>query len=209
MTPWCARPCTWLSLWWLCGLIPGRSTCCPCGATAPALTCPWMCRLVQAMRDLTGDYFGYHIGSDAWQPMPYMNRRGVWGMHVGFWHAYQYHAISVHNCPHIISASKLAHLISGIESIDDCRFGIFANKKDILGFYATAKSTYSFEGSCDHWFMISRSPEKYFARILQLKTSLSEEEQDLLCYLESRENKKFYFTVSLTGNADRYSSISF
>jgi hypothetical protein len=34
-------------------------------------------RLVQSMRDLTGDYFGYHIGSDAWQPTTPNNRAAL------------------------------------------------------------------------------------------------------------------------------------
>jgi hypothetical protein len=34
-------------------------------------------RLVQAMRDLTGEYFGYQIGSDAWQPTTPNNRAAL------------------------------------------------------------------------------------------------------------------------------------
>ena len=34
-------------------------------------------QLVQAMRDLTGEYFGYHMGSDAWQPTTENNKSAL------------------------------------------------------------------------------------------------------------------------------------
>jgi len=123
-----------------------------------------------------------------WQPTHYQNRRGIWGTCVRFWNAYVHHMISVHNCSSVLAPSTLAYLIKGIESIDELRFGIYANKKDVPGFYATAKSAHMLDGSKDHWFMIVRTPEKNFAEILRDKSTLSEEEQDLLPYLESADN---------------------
>ena len=34
-------------------------------------------RLVQAMQDMTGEYFGYHVGSDAWQPTTANNKAAL------------------------------------------------------------------------------------------------------------------------------------
>jgi hypothetical protein len=121
----------------------------------------------------------------AWEPSPYRNRRLVWGTCVSFWNADQYHMISVHNCSSVLTPSILAFLIEGIESIDELRFGVYANQKNIPGFYATARSTRALDGSLDHWFMIARSPERNFAQIMRGKTFMSEDEQDVLSYLES------------------------
>jgi len=121
----------------------------------------------------------------AWDPRPYPNRRGVWGQYVRFWDAYQYHMISVHNCSCVLTPSKLAYIIEGIESIDDSRFGVYANEKGVPGFYATAKSTRALDESTNHWFMIARSPERNFSRILRAKSRLSEEGQDVLSYFET------------------------
>jgi hypothetical protein len=96
--------------------------------------------------------------------------------------------ISVHNCSIVLAPSTLAYLIKGIESIDELRFGIYANKKGIPGFYAAAKSAHTLDGSNDHWIMIARTPERDFAQILRGKRALSEEEEDLLTYLESADN---------------------
>lgn len=130
---------------------------------------------------------------DAWQTMPYKNRHGIWGTFVRFWNGGLYHMISVHNCSSLLTPSKLAYLIKGIESIDEFRFGIYANRKDVPGFYATAKSTHMLDGSVDHWFMIARSPEKNYVQILQNKRFLSEEEKDLIPYLESARCTMSYF----------------
>jgi hypothetical protein len=123
-----------------------------------------------------------------WDPFPYVNRRGVWGRCVRFWNAYQHHMISVHNCSRAFTPSELAYLIEGIESIDGLRLGIYANRKDVPGFYATARSTRALDGLFDHWFMIARSPERDFAQIMRKKTSMSEEERAVLSYLESTED---------------------
>ncbi len=135
-----------------------------------------------------------------WDPRHYQNRREVWGLYVGFWHAYQHHMISVHNCSRVLTPSELAYLVEGIEFIDEFRFGGYATKKEVLGFYATAQSTRELDGSKNHWFMIARSPERNFSqiarsaersfsRILRAKSLLSEEEQDVLTYLETAANK--------------------
>jgi len=123
-----------------------------------------------------------------WKPDFYQNQKRVWGTCVTFASYSQHHMISVHNCTRPLTPSGLAFLIEGIETLDEFRFGIYANKKYLLGFYATAKSTRPLDGSTDHWFMIARSPEKAFAKILRGKRFLSDEEQSLLPYLESREN---------------------
>jgi|ERR1700722_2302241 len=134
-----------------------------------------------------------------WDPNPYMNKRGVWGICVRFWNAYQHHMISVHNCSRMLSPPELACLIEGIESIDESRFGVYANRKNVLGFYATARSTRALDGSIDHWFMISRSPERNFAQIMRRKTSMSEEEQSVLSYLESAENLLHLRSAGIAG----------
>jgi hypothetical protein len=124
----------------------------------------------------------------AWDPQPYRNRRKIWGICVRFWNAGQHHMISVHNCSRVLTPSELVYLIKGIESIDEPRFGIYSNRKNVLGFYASARSTRAFDGSVDHWFMIARSTERNFAQIMRRKTSMSEEEQSVISYLESTEN---------------------
>jgi hypothetical protein len=95
----------------------------------------------------------------------------------------------VHNCSRVFTPSELAYLIKGIESIDEPRFGIYANQKNVPGFYATARSTRELDGSVDHWFMIARSPERNFAQIMRRKSFMSEEEEAVLSYLESMENR--------------------
>ena len=125
---------------------------------------------------------------ELWRPMPYQNRRGIRGTSVRFWNAPVHHMISVHNCSSLLTPSIVAYLVKGIESIDELRFGIYANKKDIPGFYAAAKSAHTLDGSNDHWIMIARTPERDFAQILRGKRALSEEEEDLLTYLESADN---------------------
>lgn len=123
--------------------------------------------------------------ASAWQPSYYRNRRGVRSMYVGFWNGRRYHTISVHNCQRTLPASELAYLIGGIELIDERRYGIYADTKNIPGFYATARSTRTFDASLNHWYMIGHSCALDFAEILGQKKSLSVEEEDLLKYLES------------------------
>jgi hypothetical protein len=110
-------------------------------------------------------------------------------MSVGFWHACHYHTISVNDCQSALNASELAYLIRGIQEIDEFRYGIYANGKNVPGFYATAQSTRTFDGSQDHWYMIGYSPERNFAQVLRQKRCLTAEEEDLLAYLESRANR--------------------
>ena len=128
-----------------------------------------------------------HVNPRFWEPAPYQNRKGVWGMRFHFRQAYQYHFISVHNCAQCLQPSRLADVISGIEIIDESLWGLYANAKDVPGFYATARSTRTFDKSFDHWFMIGRSPESHFSSLLRGKARLSEEEIDLLRYLEERD----------------------
>jgi hypothetical protein len=135
----------------------------------------------------------------AWDPYPYVNSRGVWGRCVRFWNAYQHHMISVHNCSRVFTPSELAYAIKGIETIDDPHFGIYANQKNVPGFYATARSTRALDGSVDHWFMIARSSERNFAQIMRRKIFISEEEQSVLSYLESTENQFHLPTAGTTG----------
>lgn len=135
-----------------------------------------------------------------WQPISYTNRHGVRGMCARFWHGPVYHMVSVHNCATTLKPLDLAYLVSGIELIDESRFGIYANKNDTPGFYATAKSTRLLDWSNDHWFMISRTPEMNFAEILENKRTLSEEEQDLLPYLENAGNNENRQTAKLFPN---------
>jgi hypothetical protein len=127
--------------------------------------------------------------ASAWQPSNYSNRRRVWGMCVGFWHGRHHHTISVHNCQRTLSAAELAHLIGGIELIDEHRFGIYGSRKNAPGFYATAQSTRTFDGSFNHWYMIGYSCEWDFAEILGQKKCLSAEEEDLLRYLNSVDSR--------------------
>ena len=92
-----------------------------------------------------------------WHPNFYPNRRGVWGMWVQFWQAGIYHMISIHNCSTILRPREIAELIEGIESIDEFRWGIYMNGKNVPGFYASARSGRLLSGSTDHWYMIARA----------------------------------------------------
>jgi hypothetical protein len=92
--------------------------------------------------------------------------------------------ISIHNLNSFLGPRQVANLIEGIESIDEFRWGIYANGKNIPGFYASAQSTRAVDGTRDHWYMVARSPEKNFARLLSLKRNPSDEERDIISYLE-------------------------
>jgi hypothetical protein len=124
------------------------------------------------------------IRQQKWLPEPYPNRRGVWGASVVFWNAGQWHMISVHNCETVIYPSDVIKLIEGINSIDDARWGFYTNQDGVPGFYASARSSAIFNRSADHWVMIARSPERSLAKMLRQKRTLSEDEVDLILYLE-------------------------
>jgi hypothetical protein len=121
-----------------------------------------------------------------WQPMPYVNRKGVWGMKFNFWSSGSYHFISVHNCERHFSPAGLAVYIDMIESLQEERWGFYGNRSAVLGFYATAKSSKPFDGSSDHWFMVARSNERNFLRLLRQKQRLTEEEVDLIEYFDRK-----------------------
>jgi hypothetical protein len=119
-----------------------------------------------------------------WTPEPYQNRRGIWGIWVVFWNAYQFHMISVHNCPVVLRPKDALELIEGVEVIDDAHWGIYLNQKGMPGFYACARSTRVFNGSTDHWIMIGRSPERKFLWLLNQKRYWSQDEVDLIRYMD-------------------------
>jgi hypothetical protein len=121
-----------------------------------------------------------------WKRTPYQNRQDVWGWHFSFWYAYSYHLISIHNCPTWPSQRSIADAIEGIEAILETKWGVYANKKIVPGFYATARSTRPIDGCIDHWFMIGRSAEKNFRSLLLCKSSLEPEEEDILQYLANK-----------------------
>jgi hypothetical protein len=124
------------------------------------------------------------VSARRWDPMPYQNRRGVWGRYVCFWDAGQWHMISVHNFEAPINPSDVIKLIEGINSIEDARWGFYTSRDGVPGFYASARSSAIFNGSAGHWVMIARSPERNLARMLRQKRTLSEDEVDLILYLE-------------------------
>jgi hypothetical protein len=105
--------------------------------------------------------------------------------------------ISIHNCETVPSPSELSELLRGIESIDECHWGVYVNSKDVPGFYASARSLLELNGSTNHWYMIARSPERHFARLLKQKRNLSEDEQDIISYLE-RSKEEPRLCASLT-----------
>ena len=127
------------------------------------------------------------VGESArWQPTPYVNRKGVWGMKFNFWSSGSYHFISVHNCERYFSPTELAIYLDMIEFLQEERWGIYGNRSAVLGLYATAKSAKPFDGSLDHWFMIARSNERNFLRLLRQKQRLTEEELDLIEYFDRK-----------------------
>jgi hypothetical protein len=124
------------------------------------------------------------IAREKWHQDSYRNRRGVWGIWAHFWQAGIHHMISIHSCSRLLPPREIAGLIEGIEVIDESHWGVYLNGKDIPGFYASARSHHLLEGSTDHWYMISRSPERNFRRLLRMKKNLKEEEADLVSYLD-------------------------
>jgi hypothetical protein len=127
------------------------------------------------------------VSARKWEPVPYENKKGVWGYYVHFWHAHQYHMISVHNWGKPLEPRQLSELIGRIESIDECRWGIYLNDKQVPGYYATARSAGSPDDRLEHWIMIARSPERRFSLLIRQKSRLSDEEEDLISYLERDE----------------------
>jgi hypothetical protein len=124
------------------------------------------------------------VSATKWEPVPYANRKGIWGCYVCFWNAGQWHMISVHNCEAVIYPTDVIRLIEGINSIEDGHCGFYTNRDGVPGFYASARSSSIFDGSAGHWIMIARSPERNFATVLRQKRTLSEDEADLILYLE-------------------------
>ena len=121
-----------------------------------------------------------------WQPLPYENRKGDWGMYFGFWFGEIFHGLSVHSYYESASPRKLAHLVEGIERIDEEKWGIYANRKDVPGFYATGQS----ERLPGHWFMIGRSKAGDYSWLLRQKSRLTEDEAGVLEYFDRRRSKK-------------------
>ncbi|MGA2251794.1 hypothetical protein [Terracidiphilus sp.] len=119
-----------------------------------------------------------------WEPAHYRNRYEVWGVYLSFWNAGVWHMISVHNCDTTVQPNDVMKLIAGIDVIDDDHWGIYANGKDVPGFYASARSICMFNGTTNHWIMIARSPERNFGRLLKQKRHKTAEEIDLISYLE-------------------------
>jgi hypothetical protein len=124
------------------------------------------------------------VSCEKWHQDFYPNRHSIWGMWAQFWQAGIYHMISIHNCSTALHPRQVAALIEGIESIDEARWGAYGNSNGVPGFYASARSSLSLEGSTNHWYMISRSPERNFRRMLRMKRNLKEEEADLVSYLD-------------------------
>lgn len=125
----------------------------------------------------------HNTSFDRWSRTPYSNRFDVWGWHFEFWHALQYHSISIHNWPGRPTKGLIAFAIDGIEVISKDKCGYYQNGKGIPGFYATARSTRAIDGSLDHWYMIGRSAERGVHSLLSRKLKLEQEEIDLLDYV--------------------------
>jgi hypothetical protein len=118
-----------------------------------------------------------------WIQQPYENSRGVRGRYFEFWRKDEHHRISVHNCEAPLRPLQLADLIQGIEYIDDDRSGAYFNRRGVRGFYAVAKSQHAFNGTHDHWYMISRTPELDPAETALSGQSTSQDEIELMSYL--------------------------
>ena len=96
---------------------------------------------------------------DRWSPETYKNRRGDSGLWVKFWSIGQWHTLSVSRLSGFWDPRQIARSIEGIETIDRPKRGFYANRSGVLGFYATAQSSYTPDGSTSHWYMIARSHE--------------------------------------------------
>ncbi len=134
---------------------------------------------------------------DRWNKTPYQNERELWGWHFAFPYYGSWHFVSIHNLPAALPRPELiANAIEGIDVILDEKWGIYGNKKGILGYYATARSTRALDGSDNHWFMIGRSFRKNIESaqtevrsLLLQKSFLKPEETDILQYLSRRTDK--------------------
>lgn len=136
---------------------------------------------------------------EAWQPRPYPNKNRVWGVSFRFWSGGHYHFISVHNCDRYPSFLELAHAVEGIETLDDERWGIYENSKRVPGFYATAKSTRTFDQIRNRWYMISRSDQRNFIELLHRRCAESEYDHELEDYLNRDTNGRMKSDIELRG----------
>jgi len=122
----------------------------------------------------------------------YRNSHGVWGYYFLLWRAEHYHFISISKCENKIpTLAEVAYAIQGIDTIRDGKWGFYENKKGVLGFYASAESTRSFDNA-DHWYMMGRSNDRQTLGRMAKERQVPEEVRDLLDHInrESFDRKR-------------------
>jgi hypothetical protein len=124
-----------------------------------------------------------HIDGD-----PYRNRSGVWGRYFLYWHAEQFHMLSISDCQTLPKQADIVYCLREVRNIDPEKFGFYENKKSSLGYYATFQSTVSFDGN-NHWYMLARSNDYKTLYRMRNSKNLSSEMVDLLNYIEQSDQR--------------------
>jgi len=118
---------------------------------------------------------------------PYRNKHGIRGRTIVAWHAGQFHKLSISNCQKILpTLEDIIRCLRAVEEMDPHLWGFYESRKFEPGYYATFRSTLSFDGN-DHWYMLGRSSDWKTILRMQKCSGISDELKDVIEYLVARK----------------------